>query len=175
MRHILGGLTAAALVAGCSGGGEETAGAEGIEPGAWQTTVTFTEIEAEGLPEGLAEMMREQLVGQPQVDNDCITPEQAADPGGQLLVPDDAGEDCNFERTVFADGAIDFAGSCSGPDGENPGEITVSGNYTPTTIDAEISVAGDDPTMGELRMTGTFSAERTGNCPAEGDADASQS
>ncbi|MCA1749362.1 MAG: DUF3617 family protein [Parasphingopyxis sp.] len=161
MRHILYGLAAATLIGGCSGSGPD-----GIEPGEWETTVTFTEIDIEGMPEELAAMLREQIVNQPQTDSDCITPEQAADPQGQLLVPDGAGEECTFDESVFEGGRIAIRGSCTGQSGDEPGQISLTGSYTATSIDAEISVEGTDSTMGDMRMTGNFTAERTGECSA---------
>lgn len=171
MRYILGTLAATALIGGCSGGGEGTAESMALEAGEWQTTVTFTEIDIEGMPEELADMMREQLIGQPQTESSCITEEEAADPQGQLLMPDGAGDDCTFEEQVFAGGEISLRGSCNGREGDEPGDVSLTGSYTPTSIDAEISVEGTDSDMGAMRMAGTFTAERVGECSATENAD----
>lgn len=170
MRYILGSLAATALIGGCSGGGDgEEAAADSValEAGEWETTVSFTEIDfGEGMPEELAAMMREQLVGQAQTDSDCITEEEAADPQGQLLMPDGAGDDCTFTEQVFAGGEISIQGSCSGRNGDEPGDISLTGTYTATSIDAEMRVEATDPNMGTMRMAGTLSSQRTGACSA---------
>lgn len=164
MHRIVCGLAAATIIGGCSGSGgsDEIA----LQPGEWETTVTFSEIDIEGMPEELAAMMREQMVNQPQTESDCITPEQAADPQGQLLMPEGAGSDCTFDEQVFEGGRISLRGSCNGAGGDEPGQVSMTGTYTATSIDAEISVEGTDSTMGDIRMAGRFASERTGECSA---------
>ena len=122
------------------------------------------------MPEELAAMMREQLVGNPQTESECIAAEAAADPVNQLLVPDNAGE-CTFEESVFEGGRIAVNGNCPGSEGDEPGDISITGSYTATSIDAQLTVERSDSAMGDIRMVGSLSAERTGECSDEENAE----
>jgi len=165
MKRLLLLAPVAALAAGCSGGADQ------IQPGQWETTIQFTSIDIPGAPPGAAEQMR-QMMGQPQTRSECITPEQAANPAGNLANPGGDSGDCEFSEQTFAGGAIRMRGTCT-PAGQGTVQMSMEGTYTATTMQADITSevtppagAGTNGGPQAIRMSGTFSSRRTGDCPA---------
>lgn len=161
MRIILTGAAPLALLAACSGGGDSGA----LQPGEWEMTTRMTEVDIPGMPEEALAEVRRQMGDQAQTSTRCITAEEAADPGGNLFAPSEAGDDCEFAETRVEGGVIDVAGTCRSPDGQSTARMSVQGSYTPTTMEAEISVDVEGGPM-EMNMSGTMDAERTGECEA---------
>jgi hypothetical protein len=161
-----------ALLFACSGGGGNGAGsAVALQAGQWETTMQFTSIEVPGVPEAQVAPMRE-MMSRPRTMSQCITPQQAANPMGNMMGQPQQG--CNFTKNTFAGGTIDIQGTCS-PGGQQA-QMSLTGTYTATTMNAQITSTVRPPagTPGpqEVRMAGTLSARRTGDCPAGGTAPA---
>lgn len=156
-----------ALLAACSGGG-----ADQIQPGMWETTTRMTEIELPGMPPEIAEQMKAQIQNQSQTQSQCITREQAANPAGKMLSQGPDAQGCNFSDSVFEGGRINVRGTCPGPGGQGSATLSWEGRYTETTMEGRVSAevqapagaAGSGPQT--IRMAGTLSARRTGDCPA---------
>ena len=83
-----------------------------------------------------------------------------------MFAPEDASEDCEFTNSTVADGVIDVSGSCQAPNGEGSATMAISGTYTPTTMAADLSVNVEGGPMA-MSMSGTMTAERTGDCEVE--------
>lgn len=154
----------AALLFACSGGGT---GPVTMQPGQWETTVQFANIEVPGVPEAQVAAMRSAL-SRPQTRPQCITQAQAANPMGNMMGQTSQG--CNFTKNTFANGTIDISGTCNPPGGQATATMTMTGTYTANTITAQVTTEArptsqmpGQPQM--IRMTGTISAHRTGDCP----------
>ncbi len=165
MRHWMAAAPALLLFAcgeGGIGGGDVS-----LQPGQWETTVQFTSIEVPGMPEQAVAQMRE-MMSRPQTRSECITPQQAANPAGNMM-SGGAGNACTFTENTFAAGAIRVRGSCQQP-GQGTAQMSMEGTYTATTMQANISSEVQAPagaTPGgpqSVRMSGTFSSRRTGEC-----------
>jgi len=139
-----------------------------LQPGQWDMTMRFTSIEVPGAPEAAVAPMRTML-SQPQTRSNCVTPEQAANPGGNLLSPDGDSSRCNYTENTFSGGVIRMRGSCTPPRG-GQAQISLDGTYTATTIDAQLTSEVQAPpgTQGPqmVRMAGAMTGRRTGDCPA---------
>ncbi|MGZ8347716.1 MAG: DUF3617 domain-containing protein [Allosphingosinicella sp.] len=163
MRHAkIAVLALLPAIAACSG-----AGSSSIQPGQWEMTTSFSTVEAPGMPPEALQAMRAQLANQRQTQTSCITPEQAANPAGGLMNTGGSGPNgCQFSKSTFAGGAIDVQGTCPGPTG---GSMTMSwqGNYTPTTMEGQFTTAVEGGPQA-MRMVGTMSGRRVGDCPAGG-------
>ena len=133
MRHWIAAAPALLLIACGEGGG---GGAVALQPGQWETTVQFTSIEVPGAPEAAVAQMRE-MMSRPQTRSECITPQQAANPTGNMMTPG-AGSNCQFSESTFAGGAIRVRGTCQQP-GQGSAQMSMEGSYTPTTMQAQIS------------------------------------
>ena len=167
MRHWIAAAPALLLIA-CGEGGGGGGSAVALQPGQWETTVQFTSIEVPGAPEAAVAQMRE-MMSRPQTRSECITPQQAANPTGNMMTPG-AGSNCQFSESTFAGGAIRVRGTCQQP-GQGSAQMSMEGSYTPTTMQAQISSEVQAPPGTQsgpqsVRMSGTFSSRRTGECAA---------
>ena len=151
-----------ALIVACGGS------AVALQPGQWETTVQFKSIEVPGAPEAAVAQMRA-LMGQPQTNSECMTPQEAANPTGGLVNPGGNAGDCQFTENTFTGGTIRVRGACTAA-GRGRMQMTLEGSYTATTMEAQISSEVQAPpgTQGPqtIRMSGTMTGRRTGDCPA---------
>jgi hypothetical protein len=126
----------------------------------------FTSIEAPGAPEAQLAAMREAM-GRPRTESSCVTPEQAAHPTGTMLNP--GGQNCQFTDNVFAGGTIRVHGTCQQPGGTSA-RMNMDGTYTATTMNvhlsSEMTMPAGMPGPRSLRMSGTMTGRRTGDCAA---------
>jgi hypothetical protein len=134
-----------------------------LQPGQWEFTTKMTDIEVPGAPPAVAAQMKQAMASSAQTQSRCLTPAEAANPGGSLANPSGSAQGCTFSKQTFAGGTIDVAGTCRAPTGGNV-ETTLTGTYTATEINARI---GANVTGGpqQMRMSGTMTARRTGDCP----------
>lgn len=164
MRYVIAAVPAL-LVAACGGAGGGDA--VSLKPGQWETTVQFSSIEIPGAPPEAVQQMQ-QMMRQPQTRSECITPEQAANPAGNMMNP--GGSNCNFTENTFTGGNINVQGSCQQP-GQGNVQMRMQGTYTPESMQANISTevqapAGMPGGAQTVRMSGNLNARRTGDCPA---------
>ena len=155
------------LAAACSGG------AVSLQPGQWEHTIQFTSIDAPGMPEAQLGMMR-QMMGRPQTESTCLTPEQAANPTGGMLSPG-GGQNCQFSENVFSGGTVRVRGTCQQPGGGSA-QMSMEGTYTATTMTmqmtSEVTMPPGMPAPPgataprSVRMSGTVVGRRTGDCAA---------
>ena len=117
-----------ALAAACSGSSVS------LQPGQWETTMQFSSIEVPGIPEAQLAPMRAAM-GQPQTHSECMTPEQAANPAGNMLNQGGTGGNCQFSENTFSGGTIRVHGTCQQP-GRGSAQMTLDGSYTATTMEA---------------------------------------
>lgn len=161
MKRLVLWAPSLALLAACSGGGSDQ-----IQPGMWETTSRMTEVEMAGIPPAAVEQMKA-----PQTQSQCITPEQAANPAGNMLNQGAENQGCQFPDSTFAGGRINVRGTCQGPNGQGSATMSWQGTYTATTMEGRITVEVQTPGGAEgqtqnLRMAGTLTSRRTGDCPA---------
>lgn len=133
-----------------------------IQPGQWEMTTRFTTIEAPGMPEAALKAMQTQA-GQAQTHSSCITPEQAANPAGDIMKGGSAGgSGCQARDSTFSGGNISVHMTCPGPGG---GSMNMSweGSYTATTMEGQFTTEMQGGPQ-NLRMVGTMTGRRTGDC-----------
>jgi len=149
-----------AALAACSGS------AVSLQPGQWETTVRFTSIEMPGAPEAMIGPMRTAMSA-PQTHSECMTAEQAANPAGRMMNPGGNANACQFTDSTFSGGTIRVHGTCQDP-ARGSMQISWEGSYTATTMQAQVSSEMHAPpgTPGPqaIRMSGTMSGRRTGDC-----------
>lgn len=151
-----------ALLGACSSGSSGE-----LEAGEWTMTTQMTDVEIPGMPDEMVEQMRAQMDDQTETSTRCITEEEAANPGANLFAPEDASEDCQFTDSTVEGGVINVQGSCEAPNGQGTATMSIEGSYTATTMQADLSVNVEGGPMA-MNMSGTMSAERTGECSADG-------
>ena len=174
MRHATA-AAAALLLAACGGqGGNESGDAKGggavaLQPGEWETTIQFTELDVPGMPPEMTNQMR-QMMGQPQSNRACMTPEEAANPAGDI-VGGENNRNCDYSESTFAGGTIRVRGTCRDPGG-GTSQMALEGSYTATSMQARITTeqqgGAGAPAGQSMRMSGNLAARRVGDCPAGG-------
>lgn len=161
IRHLLLGSSALALFA-CSGS------AASLQPGMWETTVQFTSIDMPGAPEAATAPMRA-MMSQPQVHSECMTADQAAHPTAHMMNTGTNPNACQFTDNVFTGGTIRVHGTCQDP-ARGSMQISWDGSYTATTMTAQVTTEMHAPAGARgpqtMRMAGTMTGRRTGDCPA---------
>ncbi|HKR23711.1 MAG TPA: DUF3617 domain-containing protein [Allosphingosinicella sp.] len=166
MKRLVLWAPTVALLAACGGS------AVTLQPGQWEMTTTMTNIEVPGAPAAMAEQMRTAMANQPRTENECITPEEAANPLGNMMNQGGGTQGCTFSEQTFAGGVIRMAAACPAPQGGGSMRTNLNGTYTATTMEAQISAevdAGANTPAGmprNIRMSGTMTGRRTGDCPA---------
>lgn len=175
MKHItLIAAATAALLAGCSGGGNADADGNGTvttkeavkqvesempkpRPGLYKTTVTMTEIAIPGVPAGHG-------AGQVVTTEDCLTQEEV-DEGYEALVKQGQDGDCSYDRFNLAGGKIDAVMVCKAEGREM--RMEMNGTTTPTSANLAATMAMDFDGAGKGTMKFTANHERVGDCPAK--------
>lgn len=147
-KTAIAALLCATSLAAC--GGESTV----LEPGQWDMNLAVTKIEAPGLPQGANVPLPP-----PQTVSQCLTPEQARNPGADFAGGGQQG--CTSDDYRMADGRISGTIQCN-QQGTSM-RATVSGSYTRDsmgmTMNSQTQASGQNIST-EVRVTG----RRTGEC-----------
>jgi hypothetical protein len=170
---IAAAAAVALLLAGCSGGNADADGngevslkeaAEAAkdelpkpQPGLYKTTVTMTNINIPGVPEGHG-------AGQIVTSEDCLT-QAEVDKGFEAMVKQGQDGDCAYENFALADGKIDAVMVCKAEG--RAIRTSMSGTTTSTGADLTATTAMEFDGAGKGTMTATIKHERVGDCPAK--------
>ena len=179
MNKFLISVASLALIAGCSDSGadadqdgtitnEEVANEMNqvtLEPGEWENTVEFVDVEIEGLPEGTSAAMLEQMKAQKTTSKSCITEEQAKNPGAEFFAAQDK-INCEVKKFDMSGGAIDSAMSCKNMGG-GPGnmDMAMTGQYGPSSYDMKMEMVAGAAGM-KMNISAKSTGKRIGDCPA---------
>lgn len=168
----------AALLAGCSGKGEENGGdtvpagdaarqaeAQGLkpQPGLYRTTITMTGLEIPGLPEG----MQGHGAGLARTLESCLTPAEV-DKGFDALLKKGQDGECAFERFALAGGQLDAVLVCNAQG--RTSRMDMNGTLTATGADLEAATTLAFEGVGEWTMNYTARHERIGECKEQAPA-----
>ena len=175
MRRIIMAAAGAALLAGCSGGGNADADgngevsmkeaakkAEGLRPqaGQYKAVITMTGIDIPGMPPEMAGHGG----GMTTTTEYCLT-QAEVDKGYQEMMKRGQNGECTYESFNLAGGKLDAVMLCKA--GEGDARMTMSGTVTPTTSDFTATMAMKFADAPEGTMTFTAKHERLGDCPAK--------
>ena len=174
-RILLIAAAGAALVAGCSGGGEaDQKGAASVkeaaekakaaiprpEPGLYKTTVTMTKIDIPGLPPEMAD----HGAGMVRTVENCLTAADV-DKGFETMVKQGQDGECSYESFSAAGGKIEAVLVCKAQGRDTRTQI--SGAATKTGADLTAATAMDFDGVGKATLNFTAKHERIGKCPAK--------
>lgn len=173
-------LAAAALLGGCSGGGDadadgdgkvsigeaaKQAKAEGMkpEPGLYKTTITMTGLDIPGMPPG----MEDHGAGLVTTAEDCLTAEEV-DKGFEEMVKQGQNGECAYETFALAGGKLDAVLVCNAQGRAT--RTSLSGTIRSTGAELTATTALTFEGTGQGTMSATIKHERIGNCPAKSSA-----
>jgi hypothetical protein len=136
-----------------------------VNPGKWQQTVTLESIDAPGMPPEAKSMMQKAM-GEAQVHEVCLSPEDAKSPKEDFF--SGADKNCRYEHFNWGDGKIDLKLNCKHPNATQT--MVLVGEYEPDsyTMNMTASNEGSEP-MQQMVMKMRVDAKRVGACD-KGDA-----
>ncbi|MCA1749364.1 MAG: DUF3617 domain-containing protein [Parasphingopyxis sp.] len=129
--------------------------------GKWRSTIEFTEFDIPGLPPSVAGMVRSQL-GRSQTTEYCVTPDDLRRPSADAMGGEGA-ENCEYEDWSYRGGEMRAVLVCEIP-GQGRARMEMTGTGTPTTYRSTIASEMSGTQMGTIRMNGTVTGERIGDC-----------
>lgn len=134
-----------------------------INPGKWEQKLALVEIDAPGLPPQAAESMR-QAMAQVQVNNVCLTPEQAKSPREDFFTG--ANKNCKYEHFKWGDGKIDLKLLCKHPNATQT--MALTGDYKPDSYTMAMTTTNEGRSaMEKMTLKMKVDARRVGPCDAE--------
>lgn len=172
MRNIFkaGAGLAILLVAGCAPGSRGTTATVHRQPGSWRTLQYFMDFTASGVEGGMANMVAvgNASVGKKQFGGPaCLSAEAAGkdDLTTRLNEAIHFGPEWKVTRSQMKDGKIDFLATMDDPK-NGKGELTITGQITPTTTDLIVTTDSHQPAPGRGHIHTVSKQENTrvGDC-----------
>lgn len=133
--------------------------AAAIDPGEWQSTTQMVDMELPSeVPPQVADMIRQQM-GEATTSAMCITQEDI-DEAPQRMFDQSEGQ-CSYSKFSMEGGQLNATATCD--TGQGTLTMRMSGSYTDTTYEMQMSMNGDAG-MGPMAMTYATTGERVGAC-----------
>jgi hypothetical protein len=134
-----------------------------IKPGLWETKISFKTLEADGIPAAAREEMLK-ATGNVVTVKSCVTQEQVDKPGADFFGTPQ-GSNCSFEQMDRSGNRMTVRMTCK-PDGKTVIQNTMNGTISDDGYDMSVEQKTSGTPMGDMRMTGTLTGKRLGDCPA---------
>jgi hypothetical protein len=160
----------------CSGGGEQAEKAKAdtvaakvesmamrVKPGLWETKITFTSIEAKGLPEA-ARIQMLKAMGKGMTIKSCLTKEQAEKPGAEFF-GSAKGSNCAVGSMDVSGSTATVAMTCK-PDGKTVIDSKMNGQFSENSYKMDVNQKTSGTPMGDLVTAGHVEGKWLGECPA---------
>jgi Protein of unknown function (DUF3617) len=179
MRKVFAFGCAVAILTGCSGDADKdgdgkvsmseaskemaTGGAMSMKAGEWETKITFTKIDAKGMPEAAKGQMLD-MMGKGVTVKSCMTEEQVKNPGADFFGSPQA-SNCTFDQMDRSGNSMKVAMTCK-PAGATIVKSTMDGQFSAESYEMDVLQQTSGTPMGEMSMTGKISGKRLGDCPA---------
>ncbi len=134
-----------------------------VNPGKWESKVTFEEMTMPGMPKEVAAQMKG-FAGRVETQQSCLTPEEAKKPKEDFFAGEN--KNCRYERFDMGGGRINAVMKCAEEGMTHT--MTMQGNYTPDTYNMRMAMTaegGPGPSAG-MSMKMSVDARRIGQCAA---------
>jgi Protein of unknown function (DUF3617) len=141
-----------------------------MQAGRWEMTTRAVSMDIPNAPPEIAAQLRAQPLPPAEIQYDCITPQEAANPmeGIRLqLVRDQPNLSCEPTEQQFSNGRIRIALECRGLNGQPDQRMAVVGSFTITTLQAAVSTSTTAPVAGSMQLVqveNTMIGRRVGEC-----------
>ena len=134
-----------------------------MQPGEWETKISFSEIEAKGLPPQTQQAMKTKMA-EGMSTKSCMTKEQSEKPGSDFFgAPPQA--NCTFDELNRSGDGMKVSMTCK-PSPNMTVKSKMDGTFGKTTYSMKIEQSTEGPPMGAIKMTGKIEGKRLGDCPA---------
>jgi hypothetical protein len=153
-----------------AGGTPSTAAATPLQAGRWEMTMRAVSMELPNAPPEIAAQLRGQPLPPAQIQFDCVSPQEAADPMSglrQQLVREQPNLSCEPTAQEFSGGRIRIAMNCHGMNGQPDQQLALVGTYTANSLQAAVSTTTTAPvagTMQRVQIENTMIGRRVGEC-----------
>lgn len=132
-------------------------------PGEYEMTVSFSEIEAPGIPAEAAGMMKAQMAKGMIVKN-CVTQEQIENPGADMF--GGQGDDtCKVDSLDRSGDSMKLQMTCN-PQGDMKMISNMDGSFAEDSYTMNIEQQMTGMPTGDMTLKGKIDARRIGDCPA---------
>ncbi len=134
-----------------------------IQPGQWQTSGRMTDIDITlpaGMPAGMVDMMKKQMLGKVHSMKQCITQSDIDDAPEKMFQQSDG--QCSYEKFDMSGGKLDAVAVCRMEQGMTM-RMTMTGTHNATSFQSRMVMTGDGPT-GPMRMINEGTGTRIGDC-----------
>lgn len=127
-------------------------------------------LEVPNAPPEVAAQLRGQPLPPPQIQYNCVTPQEAADPMvglRQQLIRDQPNLSCEPTAQTFSAGRIRIAMNCRGLNGQADQRLALVGNFTANSLQAAVSTTTTMPVAGTMQLVqveNTMIGRRVGEC-----------
>ncbi len=134
-----------------------------MEPGEWETKISFSDVQAKNLPpQALAAMKTQMAKG--VTSKSCMTKEQSEKPGSDIFgAPPEA--NCSFQEFNKSGESMTVSMTCK-PAPNMVVKSKMDGTFSTTGYAMNIEQSTEGPPMGAIKMTGKMEGKRLGDCPA---------
>jgi Protein of unknown function (DUF3617) len=138
-------------------------GAMTMQPGEWETKISFSDVEAKGLPAQAQQAMKAKMA-EGMSTRSCMTKEQSEEPGSDFFgAPPEA--NCTFDELDRSGESMKVSMTCK-PAPNMMVKSKMEGTFGKTTYSMSIVQSTEGPPMGAMKMTGKIEGKRLGDCPA---------
>jgi hypothetical protein len=134
-----------------------------INPGLWETKVTFTTIDAKGLPEAAKAQMIAAM-GNGITVKSCLTKAQVEKPGAEFF-GSPKGSNCTLRQMEMTASNATIAMTCK-PDVKTVIESQMQGQFSADNYAMDVQQKTSGTPMGDLITKGRVEGKRLGDCPA---------
>jgi hypothetical protein len=135
-----------------------------IEPGLWESKLTFKDVQMPDLPKNVAEQMKKSMARhREQTNSNCVTPDEVKNPKKGFFTGID--KSCRYQHFTMGSGKIDIRMICNV---EGSTQTTdMAGTYTPTTYSMDMSSQSSGGHARGMAMKMHVDARRVGECSAK--------
>lgn len=148
-------------VARADGGGSSTLR---MRPGLWETSIAVQELDAPGMPPGIADMMREQFAR--QTVKACLTQADIDRPSEDFFAGKDQ-PNCRYENFSMKGGRMEGVMRCAGDQGEGRVTLSMNGTYGENEYKMRQEMVTEMAGRGAMTMKADVSARRVGECTGD--------
>ncbi len=132
------------------------------EPGLYRATMTVSEVDIPGAPQGALDMMKQAMEGHSH--EYCMSQEDVEKGFEEMARQSQESDDCAFEKFDVDGGSIDAKMSCKSGD-VGTVNMSLQGKATPTSSEMDMTMVGNMTGMGESTIRMTAKHEKIGECP----------
>lgn len=136
-----------------------------MQPGEYEMNISFSQMDAPGVPEAAAGMMKEQMAKGMTVKN-CVTKEQIENPGADMFGGQDD-DTCKVNKLTRSGNGMELTMTCS-PQGGITMVSNMKGEFAKDSYVMDIEQKMTGMPTGDMSLKGKIEAKRIGDCQAEG-------